>query len=83
MTVFDCLTLSAVGNDDRMLPGYETSLLLFANARGAGTLLTANALAPGLIVKQMPGICPGAMLAVGIDSHITLEASKKKCYTNT
>ena len=38
---------------------------------------------PGLIVKQKPGICPGAMLAVGIDSHITLEASKKKCYTNT
>ena len=24
----------------------------------------------GLIVKQMPGVCPEVMLTVGIDSHI-------------
>ena len=46
MTVLDCLkplTLNAIGNDDGC---YETSFLLFANARGAGTQLTAKYPAP-------------------------------------
>ena len=60
MIVLDCLkplTLSAVGNDNGML--YETSLLLFANARGAGTPLTVKCPSLGHIVKQMPGVCSG------------------------
>ena len=38
------LTMSAVGNDDRMLR--SKFLLLFANARGTGTPLTAKCPAP-------------------------------------
>ena len=49
---------------------YETSLLLSANARGAGTLLTVNARSPGPIVQKMPRVCRGGMLAAGIDSRI-------------
>ena len=51
---------------------YETGLLLFANGRGAGTLLTIKCPAPGTHREKMPGVCPGGMLAVGIDSHIKL-----------
>ena len=51
---------------------YETSLLLFANARGVGTLLTVKCAAHGTHretnARGLPG---GGMLAVGIDSHIT------------
>ena len=51
MTVFDCLkpsvTLSAVGNDDKMLRRKQVFLLL-SNARGGDT-----------IVQQMPGVFPG------------------------
>ena len=52
---------------------YETSLLLFTNARGAGTLLTVKCPSPGTHretnARGLPG---GGMLAVGIDSHITI-----------
>ena len=52
---------------------YEASLLLFANARGDGTLVTVKCPAPGTHRKKMPGVCRGGgMLAVGIDSHIML-----------
>ena len=71
MTVLDCLkplTLSAVGNDERML---RNKFLLFANARGAGTLLTTKCPAPGTHRRatNIRGL-PGGMLAAGIDSHI-------------
>ena len=51
---------------------FETSLLLFVNARGQGHYKLSNARSPVLIVKQMLGVCPGGeeMLAVGVDSHI-------------
>ena len=52
---------------------YETSLLLYANARGAGTLLTVKWPSPGTHhetnARGLPG--GGWMLAVGIDLHIT------------
>ena len=50
---------------------YETSLLLFTNARGVGTLLTVKCPALGTHretnARGLPG---GGMIAVGIDSHI-------------
>ena len=53
---------------------YETRLLLFANARGAGALLTVKWPVPGTHretnAPSLPG--GGGMLAAGIDSHITL-----------
>ena len=56
---------------------YETSLLLFANARGAGTLLTVKCPAPGTHGETNAGVCPGGgMLAVGIDSHIKTKADR-------
>ena len=70
MTVLDCLkplTLSAVGNGDRML---RNTFLLFANARGAGTLSTAKCPAPGTHRAINGRGLPGGMLAAGIDSHI-------------
>ena len=52
---------------------YETSLLLFANARGPGTLLTVKFPAPRnhreTNARGLPG--GGGMLTVGIDSHIS------------
>ena len=49
---------------------YETSLLLFANARGAETLLTVKCPAPGTHRETTArGLSGGGMLAVGIDSH--------------
>ena len=39
---------------------YRTSFLLFANARGAGTLLTA----------KCPAFARGCVLPAGIDSHV-------------
>ena len=53
---------------------YETSLLLFANAPGAGILLiTVNYLcaAPGTHRETNAQGLPGGMLAVKIDSHIS------------
>ena len=53
---------------------HKASLLLFTNARGVGTLLTAKCPTPELILHQMPGVCPGGgggLLAAGIDSHIS------------
>ena len=49
---------------------YETSLLLFANARGAGTVLTVKCPSPGTHRETNARGLPGGMLAVGIDSHI-------------
>ena len=50
----------------------ETSLLLFANTRGAGTLLTVKCPGSGTHretnARGFPG---GGMLTVGIDSHIS------------
>ena len=59
---------------------YETSLLLFANARGVGTLLTTKCPAPGTHRVSNTRTLPGeGMLAVGIDSHITqLKATANK-----
>ena len=50
---------------------YKTSFLLFANARGAGTLSTAKCSALGThrATDSRPGFARG-MLAAGIDSHI-------------
>ena len=45
---------------------YETSFLLFANARGAGTRLTVKCPAPG----THRATNARGMLAAGIDSHI-------------
>ena len=75
MTVFDCLkplTLSTVRNDDRMLR--NKFVVVCKCLRGRDTI-NCQMLGPrrGLTVKQMPGICPGGMLTVGIDSHIKLE----------
>ena len=66
MTVLDCLkplSLSTVGNDDRMLRNKFVVV-----CKCPGTLLIVKCPAPRLIVKQMPGVsCP----EVGTDSHIT------------
>ena len=67
MTVLDCLkplTLSAVGNADRMLR------LMFANFRGTGTLITAKCPAPGTHRASNARSLPGGMFAAAIDSHI-------------
>ena len=57
---------------------YETSLLLFTNARGAETLLTVKCPSPGTHRETNARGLPGmGMLAVGTDSHITLSKSKK------
>ena len=52
---------------------YEAMFLLFANARGAGTLLAAKCSVPGTHresnSRDLPGE-GGGMLAVGIYSHI-------------
>ena len=64
MTVFDCLkplNLSDVGNDDRML---RNKFVVVCKCPGARD--TTNC--------QMPGVYPGGMLAVLIDSHLILEA---------
>ena len=73
-TVLDCLkplTLSVIGNNRRM---FETSFLLFANARGTGKLLTAKCPPTGthraINARGLPG---GGMLAAGFDSHIRKE----------
>ena len=70
MTVPECLkplTLSAVGNDDGML---RNKFLMFANARGAGTLLTVKCPAPGIHRAINARGLPVGMLAAGIDSYI-------------
>ena len=71
MTVFDCLkplTLSAVGNDDRMM---RNKFVVVCKCPGVGTLLTFKCPAPRTHretnARGLPG---GGMLAVGIDSHI-------------
>ena len=51
---------------------YETSLLVFANARGAGTLLTVKCPAPGTHRETNARGLPGEMLAAGIESHIRM-----------
>ena len=52
---------------------YETILLLFANARGVGTRLTAKCPASGTHRTSDARVCPGGeMLAAGIDSHISV-----------
>ena len=49
---------------------YKTSLLLFAYARGAGTLLTVKCPAPGTHREtNARGFPVGGMLAVAIDSQ--------------
>ena len=63
---------------------YETSILLFANARRAGTLLTVKCPASGTHrttnVRSLPeGGGGGGMLAAGSDSHII---GKTKCKSN-
>ena len=70
MTVLDCLkllTLSAIGNDDRML---QIKFVVVCKYQG-GTLLTVKCSDPGTHrgtdARGLPG---GGMLAVGIDSHI-------------
>ena len=58
MTVFETLDSELVPSE--MTTGcYEASFLLFANARGAGTLLIAKCPAHGTHHDQMPGVCPG------------------------
>ena len=60
MTVLDCLkplTLSAVGNDDRMLRNKIFVLYKFPGVRD--TINCQNARPPGLIVHQMPWFCTG------------------------
>ena len=49
---------------------YETSFLLFANTRGAGTLSTAKCPALGTHRATNARGLPGGMLAAGIDSYI-------------
>ena len=51
---------------------YETSLLVFANARRAGTLLTVKCPAPGTHRETNARGLPGEMLAAGIESHIRM-----------
>ena len=66
---------------------YETSFLLFANARGAETLLTVKFPAPGTHRETNARGLPGGVLAVGIDTHITMFTIGSKlnllciCYT--
>ena len=53
---------------------YETSLLLFANAWGAGSLLhvTVKCLCPRTHRETNAWGLPGGMLAIGIDSHTSI-----------
>ena len=72
MTVFDCLkplTLSAVRNDDRML---RNKFVVVCKCPGAGTLSAVKYTAPGTDRETNSRGLPGGMLAVGIDSHITI-----------
>ena len=55
---------------------YETRVLLFANARRTGTLLTAKCPGPGTHRASNARGLPGVMLAAGIDSHITHQSSE-------
>ena len=57
-------------NDNRMLR--NKFVVVFKCPGWPGHYQLSNARPPGQIVKQMPGVCPGGMLAVGIDSHITI-----------
>ena len=73
MTVLETLDFWALS--EMATECYEAMFLLFANARGAGTLLTVKCPTPGSehILYQMPGVCPGRkMLAAGIASYITV-----------
>ena len=55
---------------------YETTFLLFANPRGAGTQSTAKCSAPGTHrATDARGLPGGGMLVVGIDSHIMREVA--------
>ena len=57
---------------------YETSLILFANARGVGTLLTVKCpVSRTHCAKNARGL-PRGMLAAGIDSHINAPKYKIK-----
>ena len=80
MTVIDCLkplTLSAVGNGDRMLRNKFFCCLQMPG--GAGTLSTAKCPAPvGTHRSTNARGLPGGMLAAGIVSHITY--NKLICY---
>ena len=73
MTVLDCLkslTLSAVGNDDRML---RNKFVVVCKCPRAGTLLTVKCSAPGTHRETNARGLPGeGMLAVGIDLHISV-----------
>ena len=70
MAVLDCLKPSTLSNGDRML--WNKFFVVCKCPGGAGHYQLPNARPPGLIVQQMPGVCPGGgMLAAGIDSHIT------------
>ena len=69
MTVFDCLkplTLSAVGNSDRML---RNKLFVVCKCPG-GTLLSAKCPATGTHHASSARGLPGGMLADGTDLHI-------------
>ena len=60
----------------------EASFLLFANAWGVGTLLTAKCPPLGThLVSNARGLVGGGgggMLAAGIDSHISDEENKRQ-----
>ena len=53
---------------------FETSLLLFVNARGQGHYQLSNARSPVLIVKQMLGVCPGGGKCTRLELTRTLLA---------
>ena len=70
MSVFDCLkplTLSAVGNDDRIL---QNKFVVVCKYPGAGTLLTVKCPVPGTHRETNARGLPGGIVAVGIHSHI-------------
>ena len=82
MTMFDCLkplTLSAVGNNDRML---RNKFVIVCKYPGGGTQLTVKCPAPGTHRQTnarglLRWFAQGRMLAVGIDSHIRVVYTDK------
>ena len=68
MTVFETLDSEHLGNDDRML----RSKLFVVRKCPEGDTISCQMPGPrGLIMHQMHGVCPGKLLAAGIDSHIS------------
>ena len=71
------LTLSAVGNDDRML---RNKFAVVCKCPGDGTLLTVKCPAPGTHRETSARGLPGGMLAVGIDLHIRVPKKSSMSY---